>query len=89
MPQADCTDWNTGAFFKRATVPDVVRCLEKGVDSEARDRLDNTPLDFAAHSGTAETVNALLKAGANIEARNTDGNTPLHYATGRRVPPRE
>ena len=81
--QADCADWNTEAFFKVATAPDVMRCLEKGADIDARDTDGETPLHYAVgRGGTAERVNALLDAGANVEARGKYDRTPLHYAAG-------
>ena len=79
--QADCIDWNTETFFEAATAPDVMRCLEKGADIDARAEYGATPLHYAVGwGGTAGIVNVLLNAGANIHARDTDGRTPLHYA---------
>ena len=80
--QADCRPWNIAAFFKVATAPDVMRCLEKGADIHARDEYGETPLHYAAKYGTAGMVNVLLNAGADadIDARDKFGETPLHYA---------
>ena len=59
--------------------------LRAGAYIEARDKNDSTPLHWAAATGKAETINALLEAGADIEAKSNpngliDDLTPLHYA---------
>lgn len=52
-----------------------------GVDKEARDRRERTPLHLAAGQGNEATVQYLVsEAGANMEARDTLGRTPLHHA---------
>ena len=78
--QADCADWNTEAFFEAAEVSDVTRCLQAGMDPEARSEWSLTPLHWAAHFGNAEAIEALIAAGANLEARDESGYTPLHLA---------
>ena len=68
--QTGCTDWNTEAFFKTATVANVIHCLGQGVDIEARAKAQIrgwTPLMFAARFSTVEIVNVLLNAGADVE----------------------
>ena len=40
--QADCTDWGTLAFFKAAEISDVTRCLQAGLDPQARNEFGNT-----------------------------------------------
>ncbi len=45
-----------------------------------RDRLQDTPLHYAAIYGSPEAVRILLKAGADPKARNQAGATPLTYA---------
>jgi ankyrin repeat protein len=44
-----------------------------------KDRLDNTPLHYAALYGNAESVHILLEHGANPNARNKSETTPLVY----------
>ena len=44
-----------------------------------RDRLDTTPLHYAALYGNAESVRILLDHGADVNARNKSGATPLVY----------
>ena len=78
--QADCADWNTGAFFEAAEISDVTRCLQAGADLETRNAGGTTPLHLAATVGNAETIEALLAVGAKLEARAKDGRTPLHTA---------
>ena len=83
--QADCADWNTEAFFEAAEVSDVTRCLQAGMDPEARAEWSLTPLHWAAHFGNAEAIEALLRAGADLEARDESGYTPLHLAASHRA----
>ena len=61
--QADCADWNTESFFEAAEVSDVTRCLQAGMDPEARAEWSLTPLHWAAHFGKAEAIEALIAAG--------------------------
>jgi ankyrin repeat protein len=46
----------------------------------AKDRLDTTPLHYAALYGSAEEVRILLDRGAVVDARNKSDATPLIYA---------
>ena len=78
--QADCADWNTGAFFEVAEISDVTQCLQAGADPKARDEGGQTPLHTAALWGNAEAIEAIAAAGANLETRNESGLTPLHRA---------
>ena len=81
--QADCADWNTGAFFEAAEISDVTRCLQAGADLNARTDNRWTALHFAAdmHKNPA-VIEALLNAGADLSARDANGRTPLHFAAG-------
>jgi N-acyl-D-amino-acid deacylase len=54
--------------------------LDAGVDVNARDADDNTPLLLAAVYAGPECVELLLKKGADVNARNKLGVTPLHRA---------
>ena len=44
-----------------------------------KDRLDNTPLHYAALYGSMESVRILLDRGADVKARNKSEATPLIY----------
>ena len=46
--QIDCAAWNTEAYFEAAEVSDVTRCLQAGMDLEARSESGSTPLHTAA-----------------------------------------
>ncbi len=78
-------DWN---YLHMALVsvslppsPKVVKHLiSLGVDVNARDRDDWTPLHFAARTNNYECVELLLDAGADANAPNREGVTPLHQA---------
>ena len=77
----DCGGWNTLEFFEIATGSDVERCLARGYGADARDEeYGFTPLHWAAISGNAAAIEALLGAGAQVDARAEDGVTPLHWA---------
>lgn len=68
-------------FWRRATVEDVAKILDSGVDIEARDESGWTLLHFAAvFSETPDIAGLLLDKGADIEARDKIGKTPLHVA---------
>ena len=83
LVQPSCGDWNTGAFFQRATAADVSRCLEAGADLETRTEDGLTPLHVAAAISKAPAVVvALLDAGANPAARDTEGRIPWDLIKG-------
>jgi len=54
--------------------------------TEARDRLEKTPLHTAVSYKRMDAIEALLDAGANLDAADVTGMTPLHVAAmlGRR-----
>jgi ankyrin repeat protein len=55
--------------------------LELGIPLETRGDNGATALHAAAYSGSADTVQLLLRRGADIEARDTTWNsTPLDWA---------
>ena len=74
--QVDCADWNNAFFFDEAEAPDVTRCLQAGVDPNARTEDGETPLHLAAGIGDAEVMEVLLQAGADPNARDNDGRLP-------------
>ena len=84
--QADCADWNTGAFFEAAEISDVTRCLQAGADLNARTDNRWTALHFAAGMNkNPAVVQALLAAGVDPTARTGNGSTALHFAAGMNV----
>ena len=60
----------------------ILVLLNAGANIEARNAYGESPLHYAALSGTSETTKVLLEAGAYFEATDNHGRTPLHYATG-------
>jgi len=56
--------------------------LDRGADSNAKNRLDGTPLHWAVRSD--EKTALLLEGGAEINARTQNGSTPLYLASRRR-----
>jgi|CXWL01.1.fsa_nt_gi ankyrin repeat protein len=66
--------------IKRQDQPSVRRLLQQRTDIEAPDPEGMTPLHWAAHHGSIETVRALLAAGAKSNVANRYGITPLHEA---------
>lgn len=77
---ASCDTWNSMSFFARASLAELSRCLETE-DPNARGINGRTPLHYAAQSGVAGLVTALVGAGAQVNARDAGGGwTPLHLA---------
>ena len=75
--QIDCAAWNTEAYFEAAEVSDVTRCLQAGMDPEARAEGGLTPLHWAANFGDSETIEVLLQEGADAKALTSDGELPF------------
>ena len=75
-------NWNTMAFFEKASLKMVLRNLDAGADANARDEWGFTPLHFAAaFNDDPDIVSALVDAGANLNARDKEwGASPLHWA---------
>jgi ankyrin repeat protein len=71
----------TALFYARS--PEVARKLiYAGLDIEARDRLDWTPLVAAIHDGSLEGVRAFISVGANVNATHDRGFTVFMSAAG-------
>ena len=83
-----CGDWtdrgNADDFFQNATAADVSRCVAAGIDPNARDEDDRTPLHIAVAASwkneNPAVLAALLGVGADPNARDESGMTPLHSA---------
>ena len=52
--------------------------LSWGVDMNARDEKERTPLHFASYFGQVNAAELLLNHGAQVEAEDIRGQTPLH-----------
>jgi len=77
------TPLHWAAFYNRADILDLL--IEARADVSADDGFGNTPVHFAAQSGSMRMIRALLKAGANWRLKKNDSSsreaaTPLHYA---------
>jgi uncharacterized protein len=63
------------------SVESALFLIEAGADVNCRPKKrDWTPLMYAASSGSASIVTALLAAGAKVNVSDTDGNTALSLA---------
>ncbi len=77
----DCEDWLTLRFFRFASPGEVGRCLENGMDPNAKSANAWTPLHLAAgFSNSSAIVRMLIEAGADPVSVSDDGRTPLHLA---------
>ena len=75
-----CREWNTPAFFRKATAEDVARCLETE-DPNVRNQNGRTPMHYAAQGLSPSLVTTLAQAGAELNAPDDKGGwTPLHLA---------
>ena len=58
----------------------VKEFLAAGADVNAKNAIDETPLDLAAMNGYKETAELLIAKGANVNAKNKRGDTSLNWA---------
>jgi ankyrin repeat protein len=79
-----------GGLAGAQTAEDVFRAIRAGdlatlrkLPVNVKDRLDTTPLHYAALYGNSESVRILLERGADPNARNKSEATPLIYAAYR------
>ncbi|WP_419247185.1 ankyrin repeat domain-containing protein [Wolbachia endosymbiont of Rhagoletis indifferens] len=59
----------------------VLQCLNDGVNINAQNNNNQTPLHIASLKGMANIVKLLLERGAKINIRDNQGETVLHYAS--------
>ncbi len=78
----DCWGWeDKGNRYWQAITPKLIHtCLDKGLNINAPDEHEQTPLHFGAAYGNLEVVMTLLNAGADVNARDKDRQVPLHRA---------
>ncbi len=81
--QTHCEHWNTRTFIQVATPEDFARCLDAGVDVNARDGRGRTPLQSAVSRLSPLTVSILLDAGVDVNAVDSLGGVPLTWAVAR------
>ena len=80
--EENCNGWGTEKYFKTATLEGVTACLDAGIDPNAWQKDDRTPLhNAAANSEDPGVIKALIDAGADPMALK-EGWTPLHSAAG-------
>ena len=58
----------------------VQRNICWGVDVNAKDNIDVTPLHWASWEGHKDVAGLLIDKGADVNAKSNEGDTPLHYA---------
>lgn len=64
----------------------IVWLVEQGLDADATDLYEGTPLWTRASRGRAKQIPLLLSLGADIQRPNRYGESPLHAATGGQRP---
>ena len=82
-PATDCDlrQWDTGLFFRTATVEVVKACVAAGANPKAHGVSNRTPLHWAAwYNKNPAVVQALVAGGADPNARDNFKSTPLHRA---------
>lgn len=60
--------------------------LHNGINTETKNRLNETPLDIAIHGHHTEIVRLLLKSGCRTDTISDRGLTPLENAIGENQP---
>lgn len=65
---------------RTGSAEDVRRAIGQGLDLEARDNLERTPLHLAVLAVNTDAVLALLEAGADVNSKDQWGVTPLRRA---------
>lgn len=69
---------HTTPWFQKDCVEVINKCVQHGVDINARLPNGGTVLHMAAARPLPDVVRALITAGADVNARNNNGRTPLN-----------
>ena len=64
---------------KKGDMARVQEFIKRGVDVNAVNKYEETPLQNAAYGGHVDVAKVLIQNGADVNAVNIDGWTPLHY----------
>eukprot|EP01114_Cavostelium_apophysatum_P014797 TRINITY_DN3922_c1_g1_i1.p1 TRINITY_DN3922_c1_g1~~TRINITY_DN3922_c1_g1_i1.p1 ORF type:complete len:591 (-),score=160.58 TRINITY_DN3922_c1_g1_i1:303-2075(-) len=73
------TALHLGSVHKEKDTIEAILGVE-GVQIEAINDVEQTPLHIAARSGSLDCVRLLLEKGASVNSKDIKGNTPLHLA---------
>jgi len=69
------------AAAEEGNIDTLKSLLERGVDINAHDTSNQTPLDRAAAKGNVDIVRLLIERGAKVDSRDKRGWTPLHESS--------
>ena len=77
----ECADWNTRAIGDDYEVPELLACLKRGANPNARDATGYSRLHWVAlASKDPVMIETLIAAGADVNAQDVFGRIPLHRA---------
>jgi len=68
------------AAVEEGNIDAIKSLLERGMDINARNASNKTPLDRAATKGNVDVVRFLIERGAEVDSRDNWEGTPLHSA---------
>jgi ankyrin repeat protein len=75
------------AYFRQSPTSDYLEIarllIHSGIDANARDKMRQTPLMFAAAVNQSQIAEELLDRGADVNALDMDGRTALMLGAGR------
>lgn len=81
MARADgCFELCARSFWTSATAESVQVLLDDGIDVNATNLVQKSPIHFAVHFGDLESVIAVIQAGADLNVVDHLGQSALHFA---------